>query len=93
MSLDVPTDPDNRVPNLDLIEKDNAGVVVEDNKVSQDADELRVKQPCILIFDSLAGEPMDRVYSILREYLKIEYKVRQVKKIKFYIFIQTNPEY
>lgn len=40
-----------------------------------DPDRQRVKHPCILIFDSLAGDHHARVYSTLREYLKIEYKV------------------
>jgi hypothetical protein len=36
---------------------------------------LRVKQPSILIFDSLAGATRSRVYATLREYLREEYKV------------------
>lgn len=34
-----------------------------------------VKHPCILIFDSLAGDARGKIYSTLREYLRIEYKV------------------
>jgi Ulp1 family protease len=37
---------------------------------------MQIKQPCILIFDSLAGATRSRVYTTLREYLKVEYKVR-----------------
>ncbi|CAL8087334.1 unnamed protein product [Orchesella dallaii] len=37
----------------------------------------RVKHPCILIFDSLAGDARGRVFSTLREYLKIEYKTKK----------------
>ncbi|KAK9498499.1 hypothetical protein O3M35_003121 [Rhynocoris fuscipes] len=35
-----------------------------------------IKQPCILIFDSLAGASRSRVCATLREYLEVEYKVR-----------------
>jgi len=63
---------DSSVPNLDLTDKNTVGIEDDD---SPGSDELKVKQPCIFIFDSLAGEPRSRVYSTLREYLKIEYKV------------------
>ncbi|XP_034237938.1 uncharacterized protein LOC117643271 isoform X2 [Thrips palmi] len=42
-----------------------------------------VKQPCILIFDSLVGAPRYRVAATLREYLGIEYKVKQGKVKEF----------
>lgn len=35
----------------------------------------RVKHPCIIIFDSLAGDACGSVYSILRDYLRVEFKV------------------
>ncbi|CAL8137418.1 unnamed protein product [Orchesella dallaii] len=36
-----------------------------------------VKHPCILIFDSYTRESRGRVFSTLREYLKIEYKTKK----------------
>lgn len=36
-----------------------------------------VKHPCILIFDSLAGEARGKVFATLREYLKIELKTKK----------------
>ncbi|XP_046392119.1 uncharacterized protein LOC124160329 isoform X2 [Ischnura elegans] len=36
-----------------------------------------IKQPCILIFDSLAGTSRSRVVATLRDYLRIEYKVKK----------------
>lgn len=41
-----------------------------------------VKQPSILIFDSLVGAPRYRVAATLREYLSIEYKVKKQGKVK-----------
>uniref|UniRef100_A0A0K8T4P9 Ubiquitin-like protease family profile domain-containing protein n=2 Tax=Lygus hesperus TaxID=30085 RepID=A0A0K8T4P9_LYGHE len=35
-----------------------------------------IKQPCILIFDSLAGASRSKVCATLREYLQVEYNVR-----------------
>lgn len=42
-----------------------------------------VKMPCILIFDSLVGAPRYRVAATLREYLSIEYKVKEGKTKAF----------
>ncbi|KAI9565273.1 hypothetical protein GHT06_009058 [Daphnia sinensis] len=36
-----------------------------------------IKQPCILFFDSLAGSAHNRVATILREYLMVEYQVKR----------------
>ncbi|XP_057373751.1 sentrin-specific protease 6-like [Daphnia carinata] len=36
-----------------------------------------IKQPCILFFDSLAGSTHNRVATILREYLTVEYQVKR----------------
>ncbi|KAL1131398.1 hypothetical protein AAG570_011015 [Ranatra chinensis] len=38
-----------------------------------------IKQPCILIFDSLAGASRSRVCATLRDYLRVEYKLRHKK--------------
>uniref|UniRef100_A0A1B6GPP2 Ubiquitin-like protease family profile domain-containing protein n=2 Tax=Cuerna arida TaxID=1464854 RepID=A0A1B6GPP2_9HEMI len=35
-----------------------------------------IKQPCILIFDSLAGASRSRVVATLRDYLRVEYEVK-----------------
>jgi Ulp1 family protease len=40
-------------------------------------------RPCILIFDSLAGASRSRVVATLRDYLRIEYKVKQGKEREF----------
>jgi hypothetical protein len=48
------------------------------NESSSNAVDVKVKQPCILVFDSLVGETRSRVYSTLREYLKMEYKVNNL---------------
>ncbi|XP_054260206.1 uncharacterized protein LOC128984862 [Macrosteles quadrilineatus] len=37
---------------------------------------IPVKQPCILIFDSLAGTPRSRVVATLRDYLRVEYETK-----------------
>lgn len=53
----------------------------QENDESIDSDKqpsVRVRQPCIMIFDSLGGDSRARVYSTLREYLRIEYKVNYV---------------
>ncbi|XP_059474077.1 sentrin-specific protease 6-like [Neocloeon triangulifer] len=42
-----------------------------------------VKQPCILIFDSLPTNRRGRVVATLREYLRIEYKVKKGKERDF----------
>ncbi|PNF29866.1 hypothetical protein B7P43_G09538 [Cryptotermes secundus] len=42
-----------------------------------------IKQPCILIFDSLAGASRSRVVATLRDYLRIEYKVKEGKDREF----------
>ncbi|KAJ9576151.1 hypothetical protein L9F63_006973, partial [Diploptera punctata] len=42
-----------------------------------------IKQPCILIFDSLAGASRTRVVATLRDYLRIEYKVKEGKEREF----------
>lgn len=41
------------------------------------ADRQAVKQPCILILDSLAGPSRSRVVATLRDYLRVEYAVRK----------------
>jgi sentrin-specific protease 7 len=40
-------------------------------------------RPCILIFDSLAGASRSRVVATLRDYLRIEYKVKEGKDREF----------
>ncbi|XP_063235233.1 sentrin-specific protease 6-like [Bacillus rossius redtenbacheri] len=42
-----------------------------------------IKQPCILLFDSLLGENRRRVIATLREYLAVEYKVKMGKEREF----------
>ncbi|KAL0266315.1 UNVERIFIED_CONTAM: hypothetical protein PYX00_008899 [Menopon gallinae] len=42
-----------------------------------------IKQPCILIFDSLAGASRVRVVATLRDYLKIEYKKKMGRDREF----------
>ncbi|XP_066991207.2 uncharacterized protein [Anabrus simplex] len=42
-----------------------------------------IRQPCILIFDSLAGASRTRVVATLRDYLRIEYKVKEGKERDF----------
>jgi len=54
------------IPNLEFIPKTN----VRESKP-------RVKQPCIVTFDSMPNESRDRVYSTLREYIRVEHKVRK----------------
>lgn len=53
---------------------------------------VRVKKPCIIVFDSLAVEARGRVYSTLREYLRMEYKVNTMfssqgkENISYYVY-------
>ncbi|XP_065336085.1 sentrin-specific protease 6-like isoform X2 [Cloeon dipterum] len=42
-----------------------------------------IKQPCILIFDSLSSNSRNRVVATLRDYLRIEYKLKKGKERKF----------
>lgn len=49
--------------------------------VKKKTEERAVKRPCILVFDSLTGESRARIYSTLREYLKVEYKVRKTPNL------------
>ena len=55
------------------------------NKSTQQA----IKQPLILIFDSLAGASRSRVVATLRDYLSCEYKVKQAKAVP-HIFNKDN---
>lgn len=59
----------------------------EDNNTSQvitsQVDRPPIKQPCILIFDSLAGASRSRVVATLRDYLTCEYKVKMGKEKLF----------
>ena len=46
-------------------------------EVLQPVDPNAIKQPCILIFDSLAGANRARIVATLRDYLTVEYKIRK----------------
>uniref|UniRef100_A0A1B6JN05 Ubiquitin-like protease family profile domain-containing protein n=1 Tax=Homalodisca liturata TaxID=320908 RepID=A0A1B6JN05_9HEMI len=50
---------------------------VEDEQVANRKKQREpIKQPCILIFDSLAGASRSRVVATLRDYLRVEYEVK-----------------
>ncbi|XP_044752957.1 uncharacterized protein LOC123312542 isoform X2 [Coccinella septempunctata] len=49
-------------------------------KVTSHANRPPIKQPCILIFDSLAGTGRSRVVATLRDYLTCEYKAKYNKE-------------
>ncbi|XP_037082411.1 sentrin-specific protease 6-like [Pollicipes pollicipes] len=44
---------------------------------TKDVPETAIKQPCVLIFDSLAGASRSRVVATLRDYLRVEYSARK----------------
>ena len=49
-----------------------------ENKIPEKVEtveDYRIRQPCILIFDSLGGESHTKVLATLREYLQEEFKV------------------
>ncbi|XP_035702048.1 uncharacterized protein LOC110842552 isoform X4 [Folsomia candida] len=67
--------------------KESSSEVLTEDIPGQDRTEIsravRVKKPCIIVFDSLAVEARGRVYSTLREYLRMEYKTRKLQDRDF----------
>ncbi|XP_045472822.1 uncharacterized protein LOC123679317 isoform X3 [Harmonia axyridis] len=55
----------------------------ETQRVTSHANRPPIKQPCILIFDSLAGTGRSRVVATLRDYLTCEYKAKYNKEKVF----------
>ncbi|XP_071455706.1 sentrin-specific protease 6-like isoform X2 [Hetaerina americana] len=55
----------------------------EDSNIEYCSQSEPIKQPCILIFDSLAGSSRSRVVATLRDYLRIEYKVKKGTEREF----------
>lgn len=49
-----------------------------------------IKQPCILIFDSLAGASRSRVVATLRDYLTCEYRARIINNAASHSFTKLN---
>ncbi|KAJ8897828.1 hypothetical protein PR048_003181 [Dryococelus australis] len=60
-------------------------VKIQSSNINDNPKELRetIKQPCILLFDSLLGENRRRVIATLREYLTVEHKVKLCKERVF----------
>lgn len=59
--------------------EDSSATVVNDNnryELRDLEDKDPIKQPCILVFDSLAGASRARIIATLRDYLRIEYRIK-----------------
>ncbi|GAB0091683.1 hypothetical protein DMENIID0001_065400 [Sergentomyia squamirostris] len=67
---------DDSMSERDEAEADESEMESEDSEPEVDQSHQPVKQPCILIFDSLAGGYRSRVVATLRDYLTCEYKAK-----------------
>ncbi|KRT80658.1 Peptidase [Oryctes borbonicus] len=69
----------------DASDKDEAEGDDSELESEEDVDDVQlnnmpIKQPCILIFDSLAGASRSRVVATLRDYLTCEYRIKMSKE-------------
>ncbi|GAB0091221.1 hypothetical protein DMENIID0001_060350 [Sergentomyia squamirostris] len=67
---------DDSMSERDEAEADESQMESEDSEPEVDPSHQPVKQPCILIFDSLAVHYRSRVVATLRDYLTCEYKAK-----------------
>ncbi|XP_059614832.1 uncharacterized protein LOC132260612 [Phlebotomus argentipes] len=67
---------DDSMSERDEAEADESDMESEESEPEADPDHQAIKQPCILIFDSLAGGYRSRVVATLRDYLTCEYKAK-----------------
>ncbi|KAF2897296.1 hypothetical protein ILUMI_08881 [Ignelater luminosus] len=65
---------------LDTDEEESESAESSQNEKSEVLKDQPIKQPCILIFDSLAGASRARVVATLRDYLTCEYKAKLGKE-------------
>ncbi|XP_063701082.1 uncharacterized protein LOC134831309 [Culicoides brevitarsis] len=87
-SIEVPGDESER----DEAEGDESELNSEDSGEEDTADpELQpIKQPCILIFDSLCGTSRSRVVATLRDYLTCEYRAKNANANPPIVFTKDN---
>lgn len=87
-SIEVPGDESER----DEAEGDDSELNSEDSGEEDLANpELQpIKQPCILIFDSLSGTSRSRVVATLRDYLTCEYRAKNSTTINPIVFSKDN---
>ena len=80
--LDTINIQDDDASERDEAEGDESELASDNEEESEEEVQQRpaVKQPCILIFDSLSGAARSRVVATLRDYLTCEYKVKMPEK-------------
>ncbi|KAK9692716.1 Ulp1 protease family, C-terminal catalytic domain [Popillia japonica] len=67
---------DGEISDKDEAEGDDSELESEEDIEEVNPNNTPIKQPCILIFDSLAGASRSRVVATLRDYLTCEYKAK-----------------
>uniref|UniRef100_A0AAG5DC81 Ubiquitin-like protease family profile domain-containing protein n=1 Tax=Anopheles atroparvus TaxID=41427 RepID=A0AAG5DC81_ANOAO len=73
---------DDEMCERDEAEGDESELASETEETDEEPTDVRppIKQPCILIFDSLTGASRSRVVATLRDYLTCEYKIKMPGK-------------
>ncbi|GJQ67547.1 hypothetical protein Trydic_g8358 [Trypoxylus dichotomus] len=74
---------DGEASDKDEAEGDDSELESEDDIEDVQLNNVPIKQPCILIFDSLAGASRSRVVATLRDYLACEYKIKMNREKLF----------